>query len=370
MGNPFETNLKGVKIDRSGNVPSLEFGYKPSSLEERYQTNLSIFTDVDNRLGQLDSEIDKLDKEGLMESIKRDVKEAEDRVNKKSTGEKIAQWTSLATTGLSALSAFSAMKGAKGVTSAAAAQAGAKTTDTDYSKASDADLTSKLNEYTKKKTDAQKIIDEQTPVSRAQQKIIDDINANTHEECKKLQTLEADVAKLDLEKGEDPLVVTYKETSANLDEANKGAEGSLPECQALKIANAALETAKTTKLYKDQTDPTTGKVTKVEDTEAEQREIKKAQEEVEKKQKALNDKKTELERKKEADLQAINKEKTKREGLVTKQTEKIATTKSDAQKKNGEACTKIGKATDEITAADAQIKLIQAEQSKRATKKK
>ena len=82
MGNPFETNLKGVKIDRSGNVPSLEFGYKPSSLEERYQTNLSIFTDVDNRLGQLDSEIDKLDKEGLMESIKRDVKEAEDRVNK------------------------------------------------------------------------------------------------------------------------------------------------------------------------------------------------------------------------------------------------------------------------------------------------
>ena len=362
MANPFETtNLKGVKINRTGEVPSLEFGRAPADYLESYQANVSIFSGIDNRLGLLDAEIDKLDKEGLMESIERDKREAEERVNKKSTAEKIAQWTSLASTGLSALSAFSSLGGAKKI--ASTAQAAAKTVS--YSDMSDADLTTKLNEFTKKKTDAQKVIDEQTPIQRAQQKIVDDINANTHEECLTLKNLEDEVKKLDLESGTDPLVNTYKATTADLAEANKGAEGSLPECTALKSANESLENAKTNKIYKAGENGT-----KVEDTAAEQDAIRKAQEEVRLAQKALDAKKKELEEKQKTDKQAIDNEKTAREAKVTAQQNKIDTIKKEAQTKNGEACTKIGNATDTINTADAQIKLIQAEQSKRASKKK
>ena len=362
MANPFETtNLKGVKINRTGEVPSLEFGRAPADYLESYQANVSIFSGIDNRLGLLDAEIDKLDKEGLMESIERDKREAEERVNKKSTAEKIAQWTSLASTGLSALSAFSSLGGAKKI--ASTAQAAAKTVS--YSDMSDADLTTKLNEFTKKKTDAQKVIDEQTPIQRAQQKIVDDINANTHEECLTLKNLEDEVKKLDLESGTDPLVNTYKATTADLAEANKGAEGSLPECTALKSANESLENAKTNKIYKAGENGT-----KVEDTAAEQDAMRKAQEEVRLAQKALDAKKKELEEKQKTDKQAIDNEKTAREAKVTAQQNKIDTIKKEAQTKNGEACTKIGNATDTINTADAQIKLIQAEQSKRASKKK
>lgn len=362
MANPFETtNLKGVKINRTGEVPSLEFGRAPADYLESYQANVSIFSGIDNRLGLLDAEIDKLDKEGLMESIERDKREAEERVNKKSTAEKIAQWTSLASTGLSALSAFSSLGGAKKI--ASTAQAAAKTVS--YSDMSDADLTTKLNEFTKKKTDAQKVIDEQTPIQRAQQKIVDDINANTHEECLTLKNLEDEVKKLDLESGTDPLVNTYKATTADLAEANKGAEGSLPECTALKSANESLENAKTNKIYKAGENGT-----KVEDTAAEQDAIRKAQEEVRLAQKALDAKKKELVEKQKTDKQAIDNEKTAREAKVTAQQNKIDTIKKEAQTKNGEACTKIGNSTDTINTADAQIKLIQAEQSKRASKKK
>lgn len=362
MANPFETtNLKGVKINRTGEVPSLEFGRAPADYLESYQANVSIFSGIDNRLGLLDAEIDKLDKEGLMESIERDKREAEERVNKKSTAEKIAQWTSLASSGLSALSAFSSLGGAKKI--ASTAQAAAKTVS--YSDMSDADLTTKLNEFTKKKTDAQKVIDEQTPIQRAKQKIVDDINANTHEECLTLKNLEDEVKKLDLESGTDPLVNTYKATTANLAEANKGAEGSLPECTALKSANESLENAKTKKIYKAGENGT-----KVEDTDAEQKAIREAQEEVRLAQKALDAKKKELEEKQKTDKQAIDNEKTAREAKVTAQQNKIDTIKKEAQTKNGEACTKIGNSTDTINTADAQIKLIQAEQSKRASKKK
>lgn len=362
MANPFETtNLKGVKINRTGEVPSLEFGRAPADYLESYQANVSIFSGIDNRLGLLDAEIDKLDKEGLMESIERDKREAEERVNKKSTAEKIAQWTSLASTGLSALSAFSSLGGAKKI--ASTAQAAAKTVS--YSDMSDADLTTKLNEFTKKKTDAQKVIDEQTPIQRAQQKIVDDINANTHEECLTLKNLEDEVKKLDLESGTDPLVNTYKATTADLAEANKGAEGSLPECTALKSANESLENAKTNKIYKAGENGT-----KVEDTAAEQDAIRKAQEEVRLAQKALDAKKKELVEKQKTDKQAIDNEKTAREAKVTAQQNKIDTIKKEAQTKNGEACTKIGNSTDTINTADAQIRLIQAEQSKRASKKK
>lgn len=362
MANPFETtNLKGVKINRTGEVPSLEFGRAPADYLESYQANVSIFSGIDNRLGLLDAEIDKLDKEGLMESIERDKREAEERVNKKSTAEKIAQWTSLASTGLSALSAFSSLGGAKKI--ASTAQAAAKTVS--YSDMSDADLTTKLGEFTKKKTDAQKVIDEQTPIQRAQQKIVDDINANTHKECLTLKNLEDEVKKLDLESGTDPLVNTYKATTADLAEANKGAEGSLPECTALKSANESLENAKTKKIYKAGENGT-----KVEDTDAEQKAIREAQEEVRLAQKALDAKKKELEEKQKTDKQAIDNEKTAREAKVTAQQNKIDTIKKEAQTKNGEACTKIGNSTDTINTADAQIKLIQAEQSKRASKKK
>lgn len=362
MANPFETtNLKGVKINRTGEVPSLEFGRAPADYLESYQANVSIFSGIDNRLGLLDAEIDKLDKEGLMESIERDKREAEERVNKKSTAEKIAQWTSLASTGLSALSAFSSLGGAKKI--ASTAQAAAKTVS--YSDMSDADLTTKLNEFTKKKTDAQKVIDEQTPIQRAQQKIVDEINANTHEECSTLKNLEDDVKKLDLESGTDPLVNTYKATTADLAEANKGAEGSLPECTALKSANQALDDARTNKIYKAGENGT-----KVEDTAAEQEAINKAQEKVRLAQEALDAKKKELVEKQKTDKQAIDNEKTAREAKVTAQQNKIDTIKKEAQTKNGEACTKIGNATDTINTADAQIRLIQAEQSKRASKKK
>ena len=362
MANPFETtNLKGVKINRTGEVPSLEFGRAPADYLESYQANVSIFSGIDNRLGLLDAEIDKLDKEGLMESIERDKLEAEERVNKKSTAEKIAQWTSLASTGLSALSAFSSLGGAKKI--ASTAQAAAKTVS--YSDMSDADLTTKLNEFTKKKTDAQKVIDEQTPIQRAQQKIVDEINANTHEECSTLKNLEDDVKKLDLESGTDPLVNTYKATTADLAEANKGAEGSLPECTALKSANQALDDARTNKIYKAGENGT-----KVEDTAAEQEAINKAQEKVRLAQEALDAKKKELVEKQKTDKQAIDNEKAAREAKVTAQQNKIDTIKKEAQTKNGEACTKIGNSTDTINTADAQIKLIQAEQSKRASKKK
>ena len=231
MANPFETtNLKGVKINRTGEVPSLEFGRAPADYLESYQANVSIFSGIDNRLGLLDAEIDKLDKEGLMESIERDKREAEERVNKKSTAEKIAQWTSLASTGLSALSAFSSLGGAKKI--ASTAQTAAKTID--YSSLSDKDVEAKIstltNEISTAKADLETLKGLKTKALSDKQeynKLINDNTKISSEQSTIYKTQNDEYDKQDEEyKTQDGIVTDATSNLATLNTAKTSAETS------------------------------------------------------------------------------------------------------------------------------------------------
>ena len=348
MANPFETtNLKGVKINRKGDIPSLEFGRAPADYLESYQANVSIFSGIDNRLGLLDAEIDKLDKEGLMESIERDKREAEERVNKKSTSEKIAQWTSLASTGLSALNAFSSLGGAKKI--ASTAQAAAKTVS--YSDMSDADLTTKLNEYTKKKTDAQKVIDEQTPTADASLKTYYEHDNN--------------IVALDLDKGMDELCVAYRDFN-QYEKGNNELGKALNDLMLYDKGNNELGKALNDLMLYDKGSCTVC----TEYKQALDDVASAADDQKDAKQKIADAKKTKIDEAITAKKTEIDKAITAKKTEIANKLETEKEAKRKAAKENGDARDKIARAETTKDQASEQIRLIEAEQSKRATKKK
>ena len=231
---------------------------------------------------------------------------------------------------MSALNAFSSLGGAKKI--ASTAQAAAKTVS--YSDMSDTDLTTKLNEYTDKQAAAQKVIDEQTPTAMASLK--------TYYEH------ENNIDALDLDKGMDELCVAYRdfnqydkgnnELGKALNDLMQYENGSCTVCTEYKQAlNDVASAADDQKDAKKQI--AVAKKTKIDD--------------------AITAKKTEI-------AKAITAKKTEIANKL--QTEKEA--KSKAAKENGDARDKIAKAETTKDQASEQIRLIQAEQSKRATKKK
>ena len=336
---------------------SLTEKYRPSSITGQIETDKNIFSAAASEYSEMQKGVDSLDIKSLKDAIAEDVAEAEAKANEKTSAEKTAKGLAIASGVMSGVGLLSTMGlfNAQRATSNPAQAASAKK---DYTKMDDATLTSKLQEYTNQKSAAEKTINEQTTVSRAQVKIIDDIKAGEHAECKALEGLKAEVSKLDLENGTDPLVDQYKQISGDLSEINKGAEGTLPECVALK-------TAQETKIYKKEVQNVNGQqqTVEVEDTEAEQKAIKAAQDKLQAKQKKLA---TEQENKK----RDIDNEKSKREAAVKAQEQKITGIKNEAIKLNGEACNKIANATTDFNSADVQIKAIQTEQSSRAVKRK
>lgn len=366
MGNPFEaTNLKGVKIDRSGKVPGLDFGRVPAGLEESYKTNLSIFTDIDNRVGQLDAEIDKLDKEGLLESIKRDVKEAEERVNKKTTGEKIAQWTSLASGLASAAGAFVSMNGAKKVASAAQVSS----TTVDYSKMSDSDLDAKIKALTSEistaKADLETIKGLKTTAlnnKKTYNDLINDKTNESNEQQKIYKTQSEEYTKQDGEYKKQDGIVT--EATSNLTRLNTAKTSAASSKAALESREnnqsnplSTAEKAELAKLKGPATQEGSVAYYEAQITKETKRksDAEKARNDAEK---ARNDAESARDEaaKKKSDADQVVKETTPKWEQASKDAEKY---QKDYTKKDQEINTK-----------NTELQNLQAEQSKRATKKK
>ena len=355
MGNQF------IKINpNSGERPAVRPGGSGSgSIEAERALYQNIFSSAASQYDELSAGVNSLDIASLKETIAEDVADAEAKANKTSSSEKTSNWLSAISGLTTAAGTVFSMNGLSNATKTAAAQTSqAAAGKTDYTKLSDDKLAEQLQTYTRNKETAQTTIDEQTTVSRAQQKIIDSINDGTHEECKILENLNEEVKALNLETGTDQLVTEYKSINNDLTEINKGADGSLQECIDLK-------TAQDTKIYKTETKTVNGQTVteQVEDTDEEQKAIKAAQDKLQAKQKELT---KDLENKKIE----IDNEKSKRERAVRTQETKIEGLKKDAITKNGEACSKIATATTDLNNADAQIKAIQTEQSSRAAKSK
>lgn len=377
-----------IKKLRFGNDSSTTSSSSDNSLQSRFEVNSSIFGQTTKAYNDLyDKSIGQLDKASIYDAIKKDMEEANASVNKAAKAGKKAKALSMLGTGLNLLTGLSSMRSLNKFS----ATSSTSTTTTDYTQKSDPELSTLKAGNEKKISDAEKTISDQTVVKQNQQKIID-ANVGNYGNIKGMKEgltkLQNDVSALDLEKGNDPMVAEYKKLQndvAALDLKN-GSDPLVTEYKAIdeelgtigdgthQLCND-LKKAKETKIY-----TTDANGAKVEDTAAKQKAIQEAQNKV-------DAKKRELEAKKTAKAAEIEKEKTRRQGLVDDKAKAIDTEKTSRQKavddldariskvqsaitENEKAENAIKDATTEKTTAKTELDKIVAEQNRRASSKK
>lgn len=132
-----------VKANLKGDIPDIKFG-KKYSLQESFDINKSIYSEIDANQAKLDETVKASDIEDLKKSIARDVAESNARVNKTSAAQKVSTISQILGAGVSIFNALTASKGLKSV--ASAAQAGANKAD--YSSLSDKEIETKISTLT------------------------------------------------------------------------------------------------------------------------------------------------------------------------------------------------------------------------------